>query len=154
VTRRSRSILIDSTLGKIFTNTNSTVVTDPSKLIAGTKIRSSTVSASSKTTTAITNNMGTGVGIAFPTGGLITSVTLSVSSAATGRSIVVAIRVGSSYASSTVSTSVSLSTSTLKATSTVSVAVQEGQYVFLDITQVGSIKAGSGLSVRLDYYTG
>ena len=152
--RRTRSILVDNTLGKIFTNTDVVTTTDASKLIAGTKIQSSTISASSKTTAIVAKNIGTGVGIPFANNGLITNVTLSATSACAGQSIIVAIKVGSTYNTSTTATTVSLPVNSYSASTAASVSVQAGQNVYLDITQVGTTKPGVGLSVRLDYYTG
>jgi hypothetical protein len=153
-TRRTRSILVDNTLGKIFTNVSSVSTSNSSNLIAGTKIQSATISSGSKTTLVLTKNLGKGIGISFPRGGLITNVQLSLSGAATGQSVIVDVKVGTSYANSSTVTTATLPVNTLSTPKAVSISVQSGQYVYLDVTQTGNIKPGNGLSVRLDYYTG
>lgn len=151
---RIRSILIDNTLGKIFTNVETSTSTDSSKLIAGTKLQSFTYAATTTATTVVAKNIGTGTGVPFPNNGLIVAGRLGVSVAPTGRAINVAIRVGSTYATSTVATTLSLPVSALSATTNLAINIQSGQFLYFDVTQVGNIKPGNGLSVKLDYYAG
>lgn len=151
---RTRSILIDNTLGKIFTNVGSSASTDSSKLIAGTKLQSYTYSAASRSTTVVARNIGVTRGVPFPNNGLIVSGTLSVSSLATGRAIIVDIKVGSIYATSTVAGTISLPINTVTALTNLAISVQSGQFLFFDVTQVGNIRPGTGLSIKLDYFTG
>lgn len=151
---RTRSILIDNTVGKIFTNVGSSASTDSSKLIAGTKLQSYTYSASRSSTTVVARNIGIATGVPFPNNGLIASGTLSISSVPTGRAINVDVKVGSTYATSTVATTISLPINTFTATSNLAISIQSGQFLFFDVTQVGNIRPGAGLSIKLDYYTG
>lgn len=155
MTRRARSILIDATLGKIFVNTSATTPTDPSKLIAGSRLTSSTLSASAKTKVSVANNLGfKGVGIPFVTGGLLAAVTLSVAAAPIGSPIIVNVKIGSTYATSTVQATVSLYSGTMGNGITTSTFIPAGHNIYLDVAQTGSIKPGFGLSIRLDYYKG
>jgi hypothetical protein len=151
--RRTRSILIDNTLGKIFTNID-TVTTDSSKLIAGTKLQATTISSGSKTNVVVAKNLGTGVGVPFVNPALLTTIKLSVSTAPAGQPIIVAVKGGSSYANSSVLTTVTLPVNTSTVTSSMSITIQSGQNIYLDVTQAGTTKPGTGLSVRLEYYTG
>lgn len=152
--RRIRSILIDNTLGKIYTNVDTTLSTDSSKLIAGTKLQSFTYAATTTATAVVARNIGTGTGVPFPNNSLIVSGRLGVSAAPLGRTIIVAIRVGSNYATSTVATTLSLPINALSSTTVLAINIQSGQFLYFDVTQVGNVRPGSGLSIKLDYYTG
>lgn len=151
---RTRSILIDNTLGKIFTNVGSSTSTDSSKLIAGTKLQSYTTAANTKSTTVVARNIGIATGVPFPNNGLIVSGRLSISVAPLGRAINVDIKVGSTYATSTVAATISLPINTLTALTNLAITIQSGQFLFFDVTQVGNIRPGAGLSIKLDYFTG
>ena len=151
---RTRSILIDNTLGKIFTNVESSTSTDSSKLIAGSKLQSFTYAATTTATAVVAKNIGTGTGVPFPNNGLIVACRLGVSVAPLGRTINVAIRVGSNYATSNVATTLSLPINALSSTTVLAINIQSGQFLYFDVTQVGNVRPGSGLSIKLDYYTG
>lgn len=154
-TRRSRSLLIDTTIGKIFTNTPSIQAADASKLIAGTKIASASISTSRGTTAKITKNLsGNAFGIRFPSGGLITSVTITASVAPVGRSIIIVVKAGTTY-----DNSVQIFTDELASTFTrrvvpVALTIPIGSNVYVDITQVGIAKPGAGVGIQFSYYAG
>jgi hypothetical protein len=72
-----------------------------------------------------------------------------------GTSVIVAIKVGSSYANSTQVTTASLSSGAYTSTTTTSITLSAGQYVYADITQTGpQLNPGYGLAVTLNYYSG
>lgn len=152
--RRVRSILIDNTLGKIYTNVDSTLSTDSSKLIAGTKLQSYTYAANIRSNAVVARNIGTGTGVFFPNRGLIVVGRLGVTVAPLGRTINVDIKVGSTYATSTVAATLSLPINSLASTTNLVVNVQSGQSLYFDVTQVGNVRPGTGLSIKLDYYAG
>lgn len=155
-TRRSRSILIDATLGKIFINTTSVQNADASKLIAGTKLMSSTISSKpNNSIVKITKNLSaTATGVRFPSGALVTNLVLSTSTAPVGRSIVVQIRLGTSYESSVLLDSQELESNVKTKTIGVSWTIPSGQSLYVDVTQVGSTKPGTGLNIQFNYYSG
>jgi hypothetical protein len=155
MTRRSRSVLIDATLGKIFINTDSVQSADPSKLIAGTKLLNSIISSKPNNVVKITNNLSaTPAGIRFPSGGLVTNFILSAAVAPVGRSIMLRIKVGTSYETSVLLDSRELESGVRLKAIPVSWTVPTGQSLYVDITQVGNIKPGSGLNVQFNYYSG
>lgn len=156
MTRRNRSILTDATLGKIFTNTSSVQAADASKLIAGTKLASSTISAVPRTAVArVTRNLsGNSSGIRFPSGGLVVSFIISASTASIGRAIIFEVRVGSSYATSTLLDTQQLEVNVKTKTVSVAWTIPAGNSLYVDVVQVGDVKPGNGLSTQFNYYTG
>ena len=146
--------MVDNTLGKIFTNTDVVTTSDSSKLIAGTKLLTTTVGAAYQVTAFVIRNLGGGSGIPFASQGLIINATVTMFSAPIGQAVKVDIKVGSTYATSSVVSTLTLSAGTTSSSTSLSINIQAGQFVFLDITQVGNIRPGSGLAVKLNYYTG
>ena len=156
--RRTRSILIDATLGKMFTGTADISTATAANLIAGSTLRS------------VQNNYGTNVTIAkvvtnafkaltFPSNAIITSVKVmtnikSTTSPPTGSSIIITLKTGLTYATSTSAGTVSLPATTSSATTSITISVVAGDSLFADITQVGSTKPGKGLSVTPYYFIG
>jgi hypothetical protein len=155
-TRRTRSILVDATLGKIFTNTTSVQAADASKLIAGTKIASAAIASVPKTAPAkvVKNLAGTATGIRFSAGGLVTGVIITAATASVGRSILFDIKMGTSYETATVVSSQELPVGMKSKTVSVSLTVPAGSSLYVDVTQVGNIKPGVGLGMQFNYYAG
>lgn len=154
-TRRMRSILIDSTLGKIFTNTASVQDADASKLIAGTKLNSTTVATIKGVVAKLTKNLSARPsGVKFVAGALITKLTLSLTTPAAGQAIVFEFKVGLTYETSTLLGTDSINPGSVVKVSTVSWVIPVNYGVYIDIVQVGSTKPGSGVSVQFSYYTG
>lgn len=159
--RRTRSMLVDNTIGKIYTNVSETSGATAANIIAGTALKSSTIQPIKSTTGAVTcvvaNNLSGG-GIAFATAGLLTRVTLSAVTAPKGQSIIVLLKTGSaSYTSLTQVASVQLGTLATTATTTTApfpINIAAGQYLYFDISQVGTGSPGAGLTIRVDYYLG
>jgi hypothetical protein len=150
---RTRSLLIDNTIGKIFTNTSTVQAADASKLIAGTKLLTASVTTSRSTVAKITNNLsGNPIGIKFTTGGLVTGITLTAATAATGRTINFTFKVGPTYATSTVVGTNFLNIAQTSKIEVVGWTVPVGNSIYIDITQVGNIKPGAGVGVQLRYY--
>lgn len=148
---RTRSVLIDNTLGRIFRNVTSVSSASAANLIAGLKLESSAIAAARRTTARPTLNLGNS-GIFFVGGGLINLVNLSAATAPAGQPIIVRLRVGVDYESSTENSQYQLLGTT--ANFPVTITVPAGHSVFFDIVQVGSVKAGAGVGVRLSFYRG
>jgi len=155
-TRRARSILVDATLGKIFTNTTSVQAADASKLIAGTKIASANIASVPRTAPAkIVNNLaGTASGIRLASGGLVTNAVITTADAPVGRSIAINIKMGTSYQTATVVSSQELQPGIRSRTVSLGLTVPAGNSLYVDVTQVGSVKPGIGLGIQFNYYAG
>jgi len=69
--RRKRGLLIDSTLGKVWSNIDDVASGNASLLIAGTKLQSKVFSQSSTTVVNAATNLGSGPGLYFPTQTLV-----------------------------------------------------------------------------------
>jgi hypothetical protein len=152
---RTRSILIDNTLGKIFTGVANSGTTDVSKLIAGTKIQNKGVSAPSKNNIVAATNIGDGKGVYFSADSLIVQVVLKASRAPKGRAVQVRLKKGSSgYDSSTTVDTYSLSADSTSATINTNISIAAGESVFADVVQGGSTSPGQGLSIAYNYYSG
>jgi hypothetical protein len=152
---RTRSILIDNTLGKIFTGVANSGTTDVSKLIAGTKIQNKGVSAPSKNNIVAATNIGDGKGVYFSADSLIVQVVLKASIAPKGRAAQVRLKKGSDgYSNSTVIDTYSLPANSVSATINTNISILAGQSVFADVVQGGSTTPGQGLSIAYNYYSG
>jgi hypothetical protein len=152
---RTRSLLIDNTLGKIFTNTATVSAADASKLIAGTKLVSASITANKGIVAKVTNNLsGTPQGVRFVSGGLVTSVIISAAVASTGRAIVFAFKVGTSYDTATTLGTDQLNATVTRKNASVNWTIPAGSSIYVDITQVGMSKPGAGLGVQFNYYAG
>lgn len=155
MTRRTRSILVDANIGKIFINTSQVTPDDPSKLIAGTKLESTVISSPKKRNLIVANNLGsTGKGKVFPTGALLTSVAASVKVTPLGSSLIINVKVGEEYETSSIVSTLTIAEAATSTSSNISVIIPADQAVYLDVVQVGSTRPGQSLSVTLKYYTG
>lgn len=151
---RVRSVLIDNTIGRIFRNTTSVAMANAANLIAGSKIESSAITASSKTVVRPALNIGNGSGIYFAGGGLINSLVLTATTAPVGSSIVVTAKVGFNYADSTVVSTYNLPELSKSFSYPVVINILVGQSLYFDINEAGSIKPGSGFGIRANFYRG
>ncbi len=155
MTRRTRSILVDSTLGRIFTNVVSSAASDASKLIAGTKTqRVSFTSPRTMIARVLSNAGASGLGLRFSNNALITSVVMNTAGEPTGRDLQIQLKKGSSYATSTAIGTFTLTAGSKVSTNAVAISITAGESIFMDIIQVGSVKPGTGLSVDLNFYAG
>lgn len=153
--RRTRSILVDANIGKIFINTDQVVPLDPSKLIAGTKLQSTIISLPKKLNLYVAQNLGTsGRGKQFPSGALLTNVAAALAIAPVGADVIIDLRYGSVYETSTLFSTLTIPAGTKTASSPVSLTIPAGEAVFIDIVQAGTVKRGVGLQIALKYYTG
>jgi hypothetical protein len=153
MTRRTRSILIDATLGKMFTGTADLSTATAANLIAGSTLRNVQNNYGTSVTTAkvVTNAFKA---LSFPSNSIITSVKVMTNTGSTGASIILTLKTGTTYATSTSVGTVSLAASTSSATTSITISVAAGDSLFADITQVGSTKPGGGLSYTAYYFIG
>lgn len=155
MTRRTRSMLVDASIGKIFTNTNQITPTDPSKLIAGTRLQSASIASSKSATARVVNNLSGKVdGLKFISGSVIASIIISAAKPPEGLSILFTFKVGTSYETSTVIATDNLPSMNIRKTVLTGWTIPAGSSIFVDITQVGSIKTGNGVGIQFNYYAG
>lgn len=154
MSRRTRSFLMDNSIGKIFTNSNSSTDYTADRLIAGTKKISKGYVAPSKTTAVVSNNIGTGAGLFLGTSGVITTITLSAFTAATGATIIFRIKKGTTYETAEVLGSYELPIGLKTTTHNVSFSWNNSEFFYVDITQIGSVKKGAGVGATFGYYAG
>lgn len=155
MTRRTRSMLLDASIGKIFTNTNQITPTDPSKLIAGTRLLSASIVNRGISSARITNNLsGKAEGLRFISGAVITSTTVSLTTATLGQSLKFDIRVGTSYDTSTIILSDELLPSVKTKLLTTVISVPSNNSLYVDIIQVGTINTGRSFGLQFTYFAG
>ena len=160
MTRRTRSLLIDSSLGKIFTGAADSSSATAVNLVAGTTLKSIQKNFGINTTlAALRQNVITSV--PFPANVIITSVKVKIGHPTAtspwtpaGSSIIITLKTGLTYATSTSAGNVSLPALTASATTATSISIAAGYTLYWDIIQVGSTRAGMGLSITLYYYIG
>jgi hypothetical protein len=150
--RRTRGLLIDSTLGKVWSNIDDVASGNASLLIAGTKLQSKVFSQSSTTVVRAATNLGLGTGFYFPTQTLITSVglTLTVSKNRTANINITVKSSADTYANASTLGTYTISKSNSSQSATTSLSVAAGSYVYFDLT-TGDANA-QGLSITLNYY--
>lgn len=152
--RRSRSILVDTTIGKIFTNVQSVSAADASNLIAGTQTKRGGFSSPKTQTTRLTSNLGGKSGFYFPVSGVVTEVSLTSVIAPKGAAVQVNLKRGTTYESSTIVGTYTLAELTTSSTTSTAITVSAGDNFYVDIVSVGTTVPGSGLEVRFKYYLG
>lgn len=154
MTRRTRSVLIDSTIGRIFTNVSSVTSAAPTSMIAGAKLTSRSIVQNKKATVTVSNNIGN-TGLFFVGGALVTQIIMSVVKAPAGSSILIKVKVGATYATAVATgPEYALNQNTKSATHNVSITVPPGESLFVDITQRGALSPGAGLSLNFVHYAG
>ena len=150
---RTRNVLIDATQGKIFSNVANTTSANASNLVAGVVIKSLNIPQGSPTTSAkVATNIGNGVN--FPNNVLLISLSASVVTAPTGKSINITVKKGSTYAGATQQATLSIPAGSKTANTGVTISMTTSDYIFYDVTQVGSPQSGVGLSLSYTYYSG
>ena len=152
--QRVRSILVDNTLGKIFTGANTVSNATAANLIAGTQKNIKTFSSAATTTMRVANNLFGGTGVSIGSNGVIVSVTLTAATAPVGSNTVINLKKGNTYSNSSVVGTYSMSSNSPIVLYSTTLNFSSSDNFFVDITQVGSTKSGSGLGVQLGYYSG
>jgi hypothetical protein len=158
--RSNRSILLDNTTGIIYTN-----ITDVSLASQATTLgqialkgKSSTIKSAGAAVQIVTDPVGS----YWSSTGLLTKVyaTLtgktgasSTAAAPTGQALNMRFRKKTNGVITTLSPTLSISAgSTTSAITTVSWSFIAGDYLYSDVTQIGSISPGYGLVVYFSYY--
>jgi len=152
--RRTRSILIDNTTGKIFTNITSASNANSSNLIAASLQKIGGFSISNSQSVRITNNLGGKNGFNFSSAAVVTEVSINSVIAPKGSGIQINLKRGTTYATSTVVGTYTLAELQTTSTAVTSITVASGDSFYIDITSVGTVIAGTGVSVRFKYYLG
>lgn len=148
---RIRNLLIDNTLGKVFTNVARVTDSDASKLIAGIKLQTKTIKPATPTTLVrVTNNLG-GTGLYFPTDSLVTTVNLSFTKPPVNNNTSIRFKTGATYATSTTVNTTTASQSTSTAV-TLNTTIPAGEYLFVDVATAGLFGSGYGLTILANYY--
>ena len=150
---RNRSLIIDSMQGKLLANVANTTSANATNLVAGNTTKTLVVPQGSSSTTAkVATNVGGGN--YFPMATTITTVSASVLIAPTSP-IRINIKKGTSYATSTIQTSITIPTGSKTGSSVMIISLNPNtDFVYYDVTQVGSPQSGVGLSVTYTYNTG
>lgn len=155
MTKRTRSVIIDNTSGKIFKDVADSSLATPSNIIAGPRVRQAAFTAPGTALVKIVNNIGiTGLGLQFPTNIVVTGVTLTVTVDPIGSAIQVRLKQGTTYNTASVMGTYQISAGTSTSINPVNVSVASGNKIYADILQVGSVRPGAGLSVIVTYYSG
>lgn len=156
MTRRTRSFLIDNTLGKVFTGVTGTADSTPDKLIAGTKLLVKSLATNKSVQVVPIRNLGVGTPGMYlsASNSLVTRIDLSVSQTATGNSIIIRVRKGTSYDTSEIISDYELPALAGTVGFNTAINVASTETLYFDIAQSGSTRRGAGLSIRVSYYTG
>lgn len=156
MTRRTRSFLVDNTLGKVFTGVTTIVEGSPDKLIAGTKLLTRTLASSAFVEIVPVKNLGPNAKGMYlsANGALVTRIDLSVATTASIQPIIIVARKGTSYATSTIVGTYSLSPRINTTGYITEIQLNSTESLFFDVTQVGSLIRGKGLTIRVSYYSG
>jgi hypothetical protein len=153
MTRRTRSLLIDNTFGKIFTGVNKTLDGTADKLIAGTKLLSKSITQSAKFVVVPSNNLGNGQGLILSVNqSILTQINMSVAVASSGQPVTIAVFKGESYDTSTLLGTYQLASGVKTFQHIVSHQISAGEKIFVNITTSGSSRRASGLSLTFLYY--
>jgi len=153
MTRRTRSLLIDNTFGKIFTGISKTSEGAADKLIAGTKLLTKSITQNQRFVVVPVNNLGNGQGLILSASeSLLTQIRISVFVASSGQPVSILLLKGTSYATSTQLGTYSLAAGSKVASFNVSHQILSGEKLFVNIIQSGSTRRATGLSLSFIYY--
>jgi len=153
MTRRTRSLLIDNTFGKIFTGITKTSEGGADKLIAGTKLLTKAITQNQRLTVIPTKNLGNGQGLTLsPSESLLTQIRMSVFVASSGQPVIISVLKGTSYSTSTQIGTYDLAAGVKAISHEVSHQILSGEKLFVNITQSGSARRATGLSLTFVYY--
>lgn len=153
MTRRTRSLLIDNTFGKIFTGITKTSEGGADKLIAGTKLLTKSITQNQRFIVVPTNNLGNGQGLTLsPSESLLTQIRINVFLASSGQPVIISLLKGTSYATSTQLETYQLAAGAKTVSYNVSHQILAGEKIFVNIIQSGSSRRATGLSLNFVYY--
>lgn len=157
MTRRTRSILLDGNLSRMFAGISNSTNATPDKIIAGSKPLTSItyIKPKSSPLTVVTATKGT----RFASAGMISSITYTFDSKSpttaspNGRAVIVRLRKVSSNGTSTNIANYSLPVNVNSGTITTdTISIVAGDSFFWDVIQIGTSRPGSGLFITKTYY--
>ncbi len=151
---RIRSVLMDNTLGRIFTNIEAPSKAMPANLLAGTKLSTLSFSGNKKGLVRVANNIGTTTGMKFLQRSQIVKIRAYVTLFGRGGDVVINVRKGTSYVDSTVISTLSILDASTATELPVLITVEIGEKLFVDIVSVPTVKIPSGFAINFDYYAG
>lgn len=146
---RTRTLLVDNTLGKIFTNVQNVSGANATNLIAGTKLQAKAVSSAAAVRVA--KNLGV-TGIYFPTETYVTTAVLLFTKPPTNGGTTIVLRKGANYDASTIISTTAITANTVRTTVTLNTTVSAGQSIYVDVTTAAAINSGIGLKITANYY--
>jgi len=154
---RTRSVLVDNTIGRIFRNVTTVAQASAASVIAGDRLTTRSIGSGQAALIKIANNIG-GKGLFFVTGASVTQLRVSLIRAPRGRDALIQVRKGLTYATSTtVGEPYAIPAGNVNvaatATYTVAITLAAGESLYFDVVQVGSMFAGTGLTVTVNLYT-
>lgn len=151
--RRTRSVLIDATLNRIFTSVDSPANAGAANLLAGVKMSTKALASAASVTANPTQNIGGGVMLGGS--GTVVSVVLRAISRAPrgGAGITINVRRGTSSATATTVATLTLPSGSDSVTLFPYLTFASTDYFLVDIMQVGTIIPGAGFSITFNYYS-
>lgn len=151
---RTRSVLIDNTLGRIFRNLTSVQNSTAESVIAGSKLTNKSITGG-KAVLKVQQNLG-GRGLFVIGGGLLTQIILRLTKAPKGTPAIIRVKRGITYASSTTIGDYELPGSGVSTniTFTVNETLEPGESIYFDVIAIGNISPGTGLTAIIGYYAG
>lgn len=151
---RTRSVLVDNTIGRIFRNVSSVSQATAASVIAGAKLTTKSISGG-RAVLKVRNNIG-GNGIFMIGGGLVTQLIFKLTKAPRGSTVTMRVKKGTSYDTATTVADYTIPEGTKSITQvyTVSITLAPGESLYFDIVEVGSIAPGTGITTTIGFYAG
>lgn len=152
---RIRSLLIDNTLGKIFTGVSKTAEGSADKLIAGTKLLSKSITQNKRFIVVPTKNLGNGQGLILSAKeSLLTQIIMTAFASSAGQPVTISVLKGLTYSTSTELGRYNLAEGSKSVQYYISHKLLPGEKIFVDVITSGSTRRAAGLSLTFMYYGG
>lgn len=153
---RTRSVLVDNTIGRIFRNVSTVSQATAASVIAGDKLAQRLLNGGTSNI-RVQNNVG-GRGLFFIGGALVTQLIFSNRFSSRGSPVVINVKKGTTYALATLIGNYEIPPLTAQrqgssATFAVSITLAAGESLFFDVVSVGNVFPGTGLSILAGFYT-
>jgi len=159
--RSNRSVLIDNTnpVGTIYTNISDVKNASPATTLVRLVLKSKT--ATIKAAGAAVQKVNDAVGLSWVTDGLLIRAFATLSpkagvdptkAAPTGKDMILTFRRKSSGVITTMSSTLTIPQGAYSAEMSVSWQFLAGDYLYSDVTQIGNISPGYGLTIYFSYY--
>jgi len=149
---RTRSILIDNTIGRIFSAVDKSTNATAKSLIAGAVQQNRILSQGPSAVVIAAVNLGKGVSLG-PAGAVVNSIVTKLGSAAKAASVLITVKTGTAYATATTVTTITIPANTLTVTYSTSFSVVANGYIYLDVAYSGAPTTKAvGLSTTINYF--